>query len=98
VRIIAISVDPLDVAKRFAKDLSLPFPLASDPELAVIRAWGLENEEVGDLAWHAVYIVDTDQRIFYRKAGGLRPRAQELLDAIDFHFQQGAWAPPDAHQ
>ncbi len=64
------------------------FPIASDPGLDVIRAWNLENPDVEDLSLHAVYILDTDGRIFYRKVARRRAYPPEFLDAIDYHREK----------
>lgn len=61
------------------------FPVACDPELAVIRDWGLENTDVGDLSLHAVYLLDEDGTIFYRKVARRRAYSPEFLGAIDHH-------------
>ncbi len=38
--VLGISADPPEVQARFAEKLAVPFPLLSDPEARVIRAWG----------------------------------------------------------
>ncbi len=85
VTVVALSVDPPEVSLPWVQDKGFTFPVACDPELKVIRAWGLENEDVGDLSLHAVYLLDTDGAVFYRKVARRRAYPPEFLDAIDYH-------------
>ena len=80
----ALSVDPPEVSLPWIEKKGFTFPVASDPDLSVIRACGLENADVDDLSLHAVYILDTDGTIFYRKIARRRAYPPEFLDAIDF--------------
>ena len=84
VTVVALSVDKPDVTIPWATEKGLSFPLLSDPDLKIIRGWNLENEGVGDLAWHAVYLIDTDGTIFYRKVARRRAYSKEFLAAIDY--------------
>lgn len=93
VSLVAISVDvPADTLP-WAEKKGLTLPLASDPELELIRRLGLENPDVAELALHAVYIVDEEGVVFYRKIARRRAYAQEFLDAIDYHYRDrdGRW-------
>jgi peroxiredoxin Q/BCP len=45
-RLVAVSADPLESHARFAERLGgAPYPLASDPDLTVARAYGVADEE-----------------------------------------------------
>ena len=44
-RVLGISPDPLDALKDFAAAENLTFPLLSDPEAKVARAWGAYGEK-----------------------------------------------------
>ena len=59
------------------------FPLLSDPELNVIDAYHMRNEDVEDLALHGVFIVDQELRVTYRKIARRRVGPDELLHALD---------------
>jgi len=48
----------------------------------------LENTDVGDLSLHAVYLLDPDGTIFYRKIARRRAYPPEFLDAIDYHAKK----------
>ncbi len=67
------------------KRLGLSFDLGSDPQQDLVKAFGVQNPDTRELAIHAVYIVDKDGSVFYRKVGRRRPVSQELLDAVDAH-------------
>ena len=65
--------------------MGLSFPLLSDPNQAVVKNYGVQNPTTRELALHAVYIVDEQARIFYRKVALRRPTSNELIDAIDYY-------------
>jgi hypothetical protein len=85
-RVIAVSVDKPNDSLAMITRMGLAFDLASDPEQSVVRAYGVQNPTTKELALHAVYIVDSDARIFYRKVALRRPTSNELIDAIDYHL------------
>jgi peroxiredoxin len=83
VTLAAISVDPPDVSAKLAEKLGLRFPLLSDPDRAVIRAWGVEDAENG-IAWPAIYVVDRDGKVRWRSLSEdykIRAAAGEVLAA-----------------
>lgn len=65
--------------------MALKFPIGSDSDMQVIKAFRVQNPDTRELAIHAVYIIDSDGDIFYRKVGLRRPLSRELIDAIDAH-------------
>jgi hypothetical protein len=83
VEVIALSVDEPSASLAMIARLGLTFELGSDPDQLVVNAFGVQNPSTQELAIHAVYIVDADGTIFYRKVGRRRPVSQELIDAID---------------
>ena len=87
-------MDPPEVSAKWAKDKGFEFALLSDPEMQVIRDFGLVNEDVGDLALHAVFILDEEGQVFYRKVARRRAYASELLAAIDYHYAAPEPAAP----
>ncbi len=87
-----ISVDEPEVSKEWADKKGFSFPLASDPDKRVIGALDLINPDVPDLALHAVFIVDEDGKVFYRKIARRRAHSPEFLDAIDYHYGRGRFA------
>lgn len=94
--VVAISVDPVPTTFGWAKVKGFTFRLASDPEMKIIDRFGIRNPNQTDLALHAIYIVDRDGDVFYRKVARRRAYSQELLAAID-HYR-GVWRPKSARQ
>lgn len=88
VTVVVVSVDAPEVTLRWAREKSFTFAMVSDPDLAVIRKWGLENTDVGNLSLHAVFILDQKGKVFYRKVARRRPYSPEFLDAIDYHHDK----------
>lgn len=83
VTVIALSVDEPTASLAMIERLGLSFDLGSDPQQNVVKAFGVQNPNTRELAIHAVYIVDADGTVIYRKVGRRRPVSQELIDAID---------------
>jgi peroxiredoxin len=86
VTVVVVSVDAPEVSIPWAQKKGFTFPMVSDPDLEVIRRFGLENTDVGNLSLHAVFILDEQGKIFYRKIARRRPYSPEFLDAIDYHY------------
>lgn len=61
-RVLAISVDPLERHQAFQDELVAPFPLLSDADGSVARAWGVYDAE-GRRARRAAFVVGSDGRI-----------------------------------
>ncbi len=62
-RVVAISADDLHAHRSFAEQLGgVPFPLASDPNLAVAQEYGVVDE-TGKRSRRAAFVVDEDGRI-----------------------------------
>lgn len=81
----AISVDPPDRSKALALKLGLALPLLSDPDLDVIRKYGVEDPENG-IAWPAIFIVGADGVVEWRSLVETyreRPTSRVVLDALD---------------
>lgn len=74
----------------------LTMTMLSDPEQRIITdLFHIRNPAREELAIHAVYILDGDGRVFYRKVGRRRPLSPEFLAAIDWHAARGSLAGPD---
>lgn len=86
--LVAISVDPPSDTLPWAQKKGLTLPLATDPEQQIIGRFGISNPDTPELALHAVYIVDEEGKVFYRKVARRRPYSQEFLDAIDYHYDR----------
>jgi peroxiredoxin Q/BCP len=85
VQIVAINDDSLEAHEAFARKYDFPFPLASDPDRSVCRAYGALLDlfkarrslvlvgEDGRVWWR-----QAELRLFHRKAEELRTVIQEL--------------------
>ncbi|MCA9649320.1 MAG: redoxin domain-containing protein [Myxococcales bacterium] len=89
VTVVALSVDEPENTLPWAEKKGLTMALASDPQQEIIGRFDLVNPDVPDLSLHAVYIVDEQGKVFYRKVARRRAYSAELLDAIDYHY--GRW-------
>ena len=86
-QILVILGDTLDLARRYAELLNLPFPVLSDPKRALYHRFELQKNFIG-LQRTASIIVDQDGVIRYLKRS-TNPmlwlkESKELLQAIDF--------------
>ncbi len=82
--IAGISSDSVDDANKTRDKLQLNFELYSDPELAVISQWGVEDVST-NISRSAVFIVEPGGAISYRKVGKSpadHPSIDELVAAL----------------
>jgi peroxiredoxin Q/BCP len=79
VEVVGISVDSLETHVAFARSLSLPFRLLSDPTQSVARRFGSQGS--GATMRRTVYVLDRDGRVAY---GNLRFGAldQQFYDQL----------------
>jgi peroxiredoxin Q/BCP len=63
----------------YAERLRLPFPLLSDPDLAVARAYGAVRPDGLSIA-RSVVLIEQDGTIVYSQAGA--PGAKIVLEAL----------------
>ncbi len=97
VKLYAISIDPPEVSKDFAKKIAsdgkgeLSFPILSDPNSKVIDAYGLrdpayEAQKIYGIPHPAVYVIDKDGKVVWVKIESNyreRPTNQEVRMALD---------------
>ncbi len=84
VTVVAVSSDSTTDATALRDKLGLGFELYSDPELAVITKWGVEDYGAG-ISRPATFVVAAGGAIKYRKVGESpvdRPSIDELLAAL----------------
>lgn len=76
-----VGINPAPVASHadYAARLRLPFPLLSDPDLAVSRAYGALRPDGGEIA-RSVCLVDRGGTIRYSQAGA--PGAEIVLESL----------------
>lgn len=83
-QLFAISSDTPEDSRAFALKKGLTFPLLSDADLHVIRAYGVENEGK-DIAIPATVIVDSSAKVTWVYVGdraGDRPYVPAVLEAL----------------
>lgn len=97
VKLYAISVDPPEVSKDFAKKIASDgkgegnFPLLSDPEHKIIDAYGLrdpayEGQKVYGIPHPAVYVIDRTGKVAWAKIESNyreRPANDEIRAALN---------------
>lgn len=85
VQIASVSASLASQAKAYSEHAGLPFPLISDPERAVIKAYGVYHFlslEAFRIARPSCFLIDRDGRIRYLYVGSNqfdRPELEALL-------------------
>lgn len=81
-------MDTPEDSRTWAEAKGFRFALASDPEQVIIGRFGLVNPSRPELSLHAIYVIDSDGRVLYRKIARRRAYADEIIDAIDYHLEK----------
>ena len=84
VRLAGVSVDAPETSRAMHHRLSLGFPLLSDPEMKMIKAYGVVQEG-RDLAVPALFLLDSKHRIVWSDVAddySDRPGAGEVLARV----------------
>lgn len=87
-RVFAISVDSPFVTSRFRRDEGLPFPVLSDFNREVCKAYGVLMPDLHGLkrvARRSVFVIGTDGRIAYQWVSddaGVEPDYEAVKEAI----------------
>jgi peroxiredoxin len=76
-----LGVNPASIESHaeYAAHLRLPFPLLSDPSLAISRSYGALKPDGRGIA-RSVYLIDRDGTILYSQAGA--PGAGIILESL----------------
>ena len=85
VSLAGISVDPIDNNRPMVGKLLLPFPLLSDPEGRVIKAWGVWTDAEGGIAKPSIFAIGKDGTIVWTYVGrdfADRPTNDELFTSL----------------
>ncbi len=87
--VLTISVDDVEHNTKVVKSMGLDFPILSDAENTVIRAWGVVDKEGGiggaDIARPATFILDAEGIIRWRALASnwrIRSSPEEIIEAI----------------
>ena len=81
-QVLGVSKDDLETQEKFAKSLTLPFPLGADPKGAMTTAYGVDN---GKYASRTSIVIDGDGKVVksVSDAEAIDPAA--ALDACPLH-------------
>jgi peroxiredoxin len=79
-KVVAIVVDARETNAALADRLGVRYPILSDPELATIRAWGVEDEGK-DIALPSTVVIDGEGRVAWSYVGD-RPGDRPLVDHV----------------
>ena len=60
-QVLGVSMDPLETNTKFADSLKLPFPLLSDPDGTVAKAYGVYND--AGYASRVTFVIGKDGKI-----------------------------------
>jgi len=85
VSVAGISVDPVDNNRAMVDKLLLPFPLLSDPDGGVIKAWDVWNENDGGIAKPSIFAIRNDGSIGWAYVGrdfADRPTDDEVFESL----------------
>jgi peroxiredoxin len=97
VKLLAISVDPPDVSRKFVEKIAsdgkgaISFPILSDPDHKIIDSYGLrdpayEGQKVYGIPHPAVYVIDKQGKVAWAKIESdykLRATKEEIRAALD---------------
>lgn len=86
--VLAVVVDPVERNAELAENAALEFPIAADPELRAIDAYGLRHDrgEESPIARPATFLIDAEGIVRWRdltESYRLRPRPDDILARID---------------
>lgn len=82
---VAISVDSPEKEEAVRRELNLPFPILSDSERKVVRAWDIYNpRENGGIAKPAVFILERDRTVRFLSVDHVASRipAAEIMRRV----------------
>ena len=88
IKVIGISYDSVEDIKAFADKREVKFPLLSDSDSAVIKAFGLLNEQArgkkAGIPHPTTIVIDSESKIISRLGGSVMKRhtAKQLLDSV----------------
>ncbi len=87
IQVVAVSYDSVEILKRFAKQGEIAFPLLSDEESKVIKAFGVLNKRASGrtagIPHPRTFIIDAEGVVRAKLPGTVRVRhtTEELLKA-----------------
>lgn len=80
--VLGISNDSLEEAARLARELDLPFPILSDPRMAIIRAFQMKGEAM-EMAEMGYVVIDKQGRLRTRQVDrSFGENVEQMLGAL----------------
>jgi len=90
IRVVAISVDPIETSRRHCRKMGFTYPFLSDPKAEVVRRYDLLHQGGGpkgaDIARPAEFLVDptgTIRWVNLTDNAAVRARPEQVLKAFD---------------
>jgi len=77
VAVVGVSVDPVEKQKEFKEVNHFPYPLLSDPDKVVIKAFGQNG--AGPMAAREAYLVDKNGKVVYHDEKQTEKQAENVL-------------------
>lgn len=79
VAVVGVSYDPIDLQKKFKETNNFPFPLVSDTDKKVGKAFG---QGEGAVASREAYLIDRQGKIVYYDKGVTDKQAENILNFL----------------
>ncbi len=90
IRVVAVSVDPVEISRRLGEKAGLTFPLLSDPEMKAVRPYDLLHIRGGpdgvNIVRPAEFLIDPTGRVRWVNLTDdvrVRARGDQVLRAAD---------------
>lgn len=77
VAVVGVSVDPVELQKKFKETNNFPFPLLADTDKKVIKAFGQSGEK--STASREAYLINKEGKIVYKDQGVTDKQAENIL-------------------
>jgi peroxiredoxin Q/BCP len=81
VAVVGVSVDPVEKQKEFKAKENFPYPLLSDTDKTVIKAFGQSGEK--PVASREAYLIDKSGKVVYHDVGQTDKQAEMVLKFLD---------------
>lgn len=80
VAVVGVSVDPVDLQKKFKETNNFPFPLLADTDKSVIKAFGQSG---GMMASREAYLIDRKGKVVYHDEKQTDKQAEKVLEFLN---------------
>ncbi len=80
VAIVGVSVDPVDLQKKFKETNHFPYPLIADTDKSVIKAFGQSG---GAMAAREAYLINKEGKVVYHDEKQTEKQAEKVLEFLN---------------